>query len=220
VHVEKHFVGRLQGFRFFPDAQAEGIHGKATRMPPLTCSPKSWRGACAAWSRPKADAFKLSRSGQVLWRDVEIARLEAGDDPLKPTVVVIADEHLAGPDKEKVRERLSAWLTDSSRAVGSRWWEINAPRTSSGFARGIAFRLKENFGVLRRESVAEEIRSLDQPARAQLRKYGVRFGAFNIFFPTMLKPPARNWRPCSGSSSMAWRMGSTSPPCPNCRGRG
>ena len=24
----------------------------------------------------KADAFKLSRSGQVLWRDVEIARLE------------------------------------------------------------------------------------------------------------------------------------------------
>ena len=42
--------------------------------------------------------------------------------------------------------------------------------------------------MLRRESVAEEIRSLDQPARAQLRKYGVRFGAFNIYFPTMLKP--------------------------------
>ena len=31
VHVEKHFVGRLQGFRFFPDTQAEGIHGKAAR---------------------------------------------------------------------------------------------------------------------------------------------------------------------------------------------
>jgi ATP-dependent RNA helicase SUPV3L1/SUV3 len=32
------------------------------------------------------------------------------------------------------------------------------------------------------------MRALDQPARAQLRKYGVRFGAFNIFFPVLLKP--------------------------------
>src|SRR6185312_8634741 len=28
----------------------------------------------------------------------------------------------------------------------------------------------------------------DQPARGQLRKYGVRFGAFNIFFPALMKP--------------------------------
>jgi ATP-dependent RNA helicase SUPV3L1/SUV3 len=34
------------------------------------------------------------------------------------------------------------------------------------------------------------MRSLDQPARAQLRGYGVRFGAFNIYFPAMLKPAA------------------------------
>ena len=42
--------------------------------------------------------------------------------------------------------------------------------------------------MLRRETVAEEIKALDQTARAQLRKYGVRFGAFNIYFPTLLKP--------------------------------
>ena len=50
--------------------------------------------------------------------------------------------------------------------------------------------LRENLGVLRRETVAEEIKSLDQNARAQLRKYGVRFGAFNIYFPILLKPAA------------------------------
>ena len=38
--------------------------------------------------------------------------------------------------------------------------------------------------------VAEEIKALDQTARAQLRKYGVRFGAFNIYFPILLKPAA------------------------------
>ena len=34
------------------------------------------------------------------------------------------------------------------------------------------------------------MRALDQQARAQLRKYGVRFGAFNIYFPALLKPAA------------------------------
>src|SRR6185295_15877046 len=68
--------------------------------------------------------------------------------------------------------------------------EITGAQDISGLARGIAFRLKEDFGVLRRESVSDEIRVLDQPARAQLRKYGVRFGAFNIYFPVLLKPAA------------------------------
>ena len=77
-----------------------------------------------------------------------------------------------------------------------------------GLARGIAFQLKENLGALKRETVADEINALDQAARAELRKYGLRFGAFNIFFPIMLKPapadlaatlwllkngPARRW---------------------------
>ena len=66
--------------------------------------------------------------------------------------------------------------------------EIAAAKDIAGLARGIAFRLSENFGALRREAVAEEMRALDQPARAQLRNYGVRFGAFNIYFPALLKP--------------------------------
>ena len=48
----------------------------------------------------------------------------------------------------------------------------------------------ENFGILPREGVAEEIRALDQQARAELRKFGVRFGAYNIYFPLLLKPAA------------------------------
>lgn len=48
--------------------------------------------------------------------------------------------------------------------------------------------MTESFGVLKRDSIAEEIRQLDQPARSQLRKYGVRFGAFNIYLPLLLKP--------------------------------
>ena len=188
VHVEKHFVGRLQGFRFFPDTQAEGIHGKATRNAAAHVLAKELAMRARRVASAKSDAFKLTRRGQVLWRDDEIAQLEAGDDPLKPAVAVTADEHLSAPDKEKVKERLAAWIAE---IVGERLKplvEIAAAKDIAGLARGIAFRLSENFGALRREAVAEEMRALDQPARAQLRNYGVRFGAFNIYFPALLKP--------------------------------
>ena len=58
-------------------------------------------------------------------------------------------------------------------------------------ARGIAFQLVEALGVLERQKVAEEVKGLDQPARATLRKYGVRFGAYHIYLPLLLKPAPR-----------------------------
>ena len=188
VRVEKHYVGRLQGFRFFPDAQAEGIHGKATRNAAAHVLSRELAMRVRRVVAAKSDAFKLSRSGHIVWREAEIARLEAGSDPLKPSVVLLVDEHLSTADKERLQERLDTWTAEQ---VGERLKplvEIAAAQDIAGLARGIAFRLTENFGVLRRESVAEEIRSLDQTARSQLRKYGVRFGAFNIYFPAMLKP--------------------------------
>ena len=190
VHVEKHFVGRLQGFRFFPDAQAEGIHGRAARNAATRVLARELDLRVRRVVSSKSEAFKLRPGGQVMWREQEIARLEAGEDPLKPIVVMIADEHLSGPDKEKVQGRLNAWLAGLVSERLKPLVEIDQAQDIAGLARGIAFRLKENFGILRRESVAEEIRSLDQPARSQLRKYGVRFGAFNIYFPVMLKPAA------------------------------
>ena len=35
------------------------------------------------------------------------------------------------------------------------------------------------------------MKGLDQPARATLRKYGVRFGAYHIYLPALLKPAPR-----------------------------
>ena len=121
VHVEKHFVGRLQGFRFSPDTQAEGIHGKAARNAAAHVLARELGMRARRVAAAKSDAFKLTRRGQILWREEEIARLESSDDPLKPNVVVTADEHLSAPDKDKIQERLVAWITRSSatsEAVG------------------------------------------------------------------------------------------------------
>ena len=188
IHVENHYVGRLKGLIFSPDAQAEGIHGKAARNAAAQVLAKELSMRARRISAAKNDAFKLARNGRILWRDEEIAKLEPGEHPLKPQLVLLADEYLQAPDKEKIQERLTTWLNDTIRERLKPLVELSETQDLTGLARGIAFRLTENYGVLKRETIAEELKSLDQSGRAQLRRFGVRFGAFNVYFPLLLKP--------------------------------
>ncbi len=112
----------------------------------------------------------------------------ASEDPLKPTFTLFSDEHLAAIDKENITNRIETWLAHHIEVRLKPLVEIAKAEDIAGLARGIAFRLCENFGVLKRDTVADEIKSLDQDSRAQLRKYGVRFGAHHIYFPLLLKP--------------------------------
>ncbi len=190
IHVENHFVGSLKGFRYIPDTQADGLEGRTTRYAASQVLAREISMRARRVVAAKADAFTLARDGRLSWRGEEIAQLDAGDDPLKPQVSLIADETLQGADRERVLQRCQDWVTQAVAERLKPLVEIGAAEDIDGLGRGIAFRLRENLGVLRREEVAQELKSLDQTARAQLRRYGVRFGAFNIFFPVLLKPAA------------------------------
>ena len=190
ITVENHFVGRLKGFRFTLDSSADGIHEKATRAAATQVLSRELGMRARRVAAAQNDAFKLTRNGRIVWRDEEIGRLEAADDPLAPSVQLFVDEHIADADKEKVLTRLQTWVKDLIADKLKPLVELSAATDLQGLARGVAFRLKEGFGVLKRDAVADEINSLDQPSRASLRKYGLRFGAFNIYFPALMKPAA------------------------------
>ncbi len=190
VYVEKHFVGKLDGFRFTPDTTSEGANGKAARNAASQVLSKELAMRVRRVAAAKSDAFKINGRGRIEWRGEEIARIEKGEAPLTPVIQVLSDEHLQAPEKEKVHERVSNWLKEQIDERLKPLVAISNAEDVTGLGRGIAFQLCESFGILKREHVAEDIRSLDQTARAQLRKYGVRFGAFNIYFPILLKPAA------------------------------
>ncbi len=190
ITVENHFVGRLKGFRFTLDLSTDGIQEKATRAAATHVLARELGMRVRRVTAAQNDAFKLTRNGRIMWRDDEIARLEAADDPLQPSLSLLTDEHIAEADKEKVLQRLQTWIKELIADKLKPLVELSNASDLQGLARGIAFRLKENLGVLKREAVADEISALDQPARASLRKHGLRFGAFNIYFPVMMKPAA------------------------------
>jgi ATP-dependent RNA helicase SUPV3L1/SUV3 len=222
VTVESHFVGRLKGFLFTLDAAGDGIHEKATRQAAMHVVARELGMRTRRVVAAQNDAFKLARNGSILWRDDEIAKLERADDPLQPVVTLVVDERTSEADREKILARLKTWFDDLTAEKLKPLVDMSKSADLQGLARGVAFQLKESLGALKREAVASEIGALDQPARAELRRFGLRFGAFNIFFPMMLKPAAadlaatlwllKNGGAANGASPELPRAGLTSAP--------
>ncbi len=105
-----------------------------------------------------------------------------------------ADEQLTGASLELVQTRLDLWLAQHVKKLLGPLSELEGGEGLEGIARGVAFRIAESLGVLERSQVAEDVKSLTQEARATLRKLGVRFGAYHLYLPALLKPAPRALR--------------------------
>src|SRR5215831_133405 len=191
VIVEGHPIGRLDGFTFVPDAADAGSDAKALQA----AAQKALAGEIDARAEKLAAApdenFVLASDGTIRWTGDAVAKLVAAEEALHPRVRIIADERLTGASREKVQARLDLWLKTHIEKLLGPLFELGKAEDITGIARGIAFQLVEALGVLERSKIAAEMKDLDQTSRAALRKYGVRFGAYHIYVPALLKPAAR-----------------------------
>jgi ATP-dependent RNA helicase SUPV3L1/SUV3 len=191
VVVEGHAIGRLDGFMFTPDASSAGSEAKAL----AGAAQKALAGEIDARATRLAQAadgqFVLATDGTVRWLGQPVGRLAAGEEALKPRLRIIADERLTGAPRDAVQARLDLWLKSHIERLLEALFRLAAADDITGIARGVAFQLTEALGVLDRQRVADEVKGLDQPARATLRKYGVRFGAYHVYLPALLKPAPR-----------------------------
>lgn len=188
VLVEGQHIGNLLGFRFAPDSSAEGQDEKAVRAAAQKALTTEIENRADRLSRSDNGDFILASDGSIRWRGEAVAKLTAGEDVLSPTVLLLADEHLTGPARDKVQDRINLWIRSQVETLLKPLTDLKAAEGLEGLARGIAFRIVEGLGVLERQEASDEIRQLDQDMRASLRKLGVRFGAYNIYVPALLKP--------------------------------
>jgi ATP-dependent RNA helicase SUPV3L1/SUV3 len=191
VTVEGQHIGHLHGFHFVPDPQADTTEAKTLR----NAASKALAGEIEA----RADRFAetpdamlvLSNDGTVRWMGDPVAKLEAGDKLFEPKVRILSDEHLTGPARDKVDNRLRAWLKAYVVRLLGPLLQLEDSAELTGLARGIGFQIGEALGVLERAKVLNDVRSLDQEARGALRKAGIRFGAYHLYLPALLKPAPR-----------------------------
>lgn len=191
VLVEGQHVGLLQGFRFTADPKAGGPEAKALNAAALKALAGELEARASRVVLAGDDAFVLSHDGLVRWIGEPVARLTAGEKVLEPRLRLMVDDHLPAQAREQIEARLAAWLKHHITKLLGPLQILENAESAAGIARGIAYQTAEALGVLERAKVAEEMKTLDQEGRAALRQLGIRFGAFHLYVPALLKPAPR-----------------------------
>ena len=194
IRVEGEYVGRIKGFNFIPDGANESHEQrtlKAAAVQAVSAEILARANAAATSADPD---LKLTRDGNIVWNHEAIGFVEAGDTMLGPRARVLASDLLSGQPREDVQTRMQKFVDRLVASLLEPLIKLQENESLQGMVRGIAFRLVETLGVLPRELVLEDVRGLSQEDRAGLRQQGVRFGAFHIFTPALLKPAATELR--------------------------
>ncbi len=189
VLVEGHFVGRLDGFRFQPDAEAGGEEVKRL----LAAANRVLRGEIATRARRLAasrdNSFRLAPDGMVLWLDGAVGRLLPGDSALAPRVEPLPGEFLEGDLREMVRRRLARFLRDEIHRRLAPLFRAQQAELS-GPARGLIYQLTEALGSVPAASIAPQRLALDRADRQGLARLGIRLGTEFVYLDRLLKPDA------------------------------
>ena len=189
VLVEGQLIGRLEGFRLGLDESVD----KQMARPLLAAARKALSQEIPRrlkrLEEEEDEAFALA-GRDLLWRGQRLARLRAGDWVLAPRVEPLGSEFLSGPDRERLRRRLSAWLERHLRQHLEPLFSLEEAALV-GLSRGLAFQLVEALGLLPRRRVARQLDALSKSDRRALAKSGVTIGAESLYLPALGPPPER-----------------------------
>jgi len=188
VFVEGHHVGQLAGFRFTLVSGTEGPDAKAVQAAAQKALALEFEARAARLHAAGNADLALGSDGTVRWLGDPVARLAASDHIMRPRVILLADEQLTGNARDHVAARIERFVNHHIATVLKPLDDLSRAEDLQGLAKGLAFQLVESLGVLFRRDVADDVKSLDQDARASMRKHGIRFGAYHIFMPALLKP--------------------------------
>jgi ATP-dependent RNA helicase SUPV3L1/SUV3 len=188
VFVEGHHVGQLSGFRFTLASGTDGQDLRAVESAAGKALALEFEARAARLHAAGNNDLALSNDGLLRWLGEPVARLTASDHIMRPRVVLLADELLSGHAREHVQARIERFINHHIATVLKPLDDLTRAEDLQGIAKGLAYQIAENLGVLFRRDVADDVKSLDQEGRASMRKYGIRFGAYHVFMPALLKP--------------------------------
>jgi len=185
VQVEGEEVGHLEAFRFVADKAAN--HGDGRTL--WTAARRALRPEIA---RRVADCeadddrvFEADERLYLLWRGERVARLAPGADVLKPQIEVLRSEFLDGALRGRLEARLAAWLAARIDHCCRPLLTLRRAELK-GSARGLAFQIVENLGVVATAEVATLIASLSEDDRKLLARLGVRMGRTGVYLKPLM----------------------------------
>ena len=188
VNVEGEFIGKLEGFRFRQDKDTTAEEAKTIKSASLQALLPHFNLKADKFYNAPDTEIDFTDQGGLMWGDQAIGKMIAGDDIMHPKVVAFVDNEAGTEVLGKVERRLQHFVDRKVSVLFEPLLNLQKDGEITGLAKGFGFQLYESLGILRRQNVSKEVKSLDQDARSLLRKHGVRFGQFTVFMPLLLKP--------------------------------
>jgi len=188
VSVEGEHLGRIEGFRFIPDATEGHADQKAVMSAALRALRQDLPARLQAFVSSADRDLVFDSQLRVCWGGGPVARLQASGDILAPKIEALPSDLLDGPAREEVRKRAAAWVETRIRLGLSEMMDARATTELPAGARGVVFQLCEHLGVLPRRPIEHQLAELGEEDRKALARLGVRVGVYSLYFPSMLKP--------------------------------
>jgi ATP-dependent RNA helicase SUPV3L1/SUV3 len=192
VVVEGHDIGRLDGFTFVADASAAGSEAKTLQGAARSALAGEIDARATKVTQAPDREFVLASDGSVRWTGAPVGKLIAGDDVLRPRLPChrrrATHRRVARGGADAARSLARESHRAAARSACSRWRGRRHHRHRARRCLPVD-RVDRRAGAA---EGAEDVKGLDQPSRAVLRKYGVRFGAYHLYLPALLKPAPRS----------------------------
>lgn len=183
ILVEGEVVGHRAGLGLVADVALEGEGGERVLRAAQRALREAMPDLVARFCRAPDSAFMLGPDQSLSWEGVRVARLRAGETPLRPRISLEANPFLESAHIGPILARLNAFLReDIASHLAPLFRAVEAARHDPAL-RGLLHRLEEGLGVLPAERLAPAL-------RRALRRLGVVAGMYGIFLPALLKPRA------------------------------
>ena len=210
--VENHFVGNIEGFKFFADVADGAAAERAVSTAASRALAVEFERRVEAFGKAADGDVTLKPDGRILWLGAQVGRIVPGNRILRPRAVLSASELLQPLPRAHAEARLNRWLNsiiDARLGPLLRILKAQDDAELNGNVRGILFQLTEGLGAFPRRTADTLIGALRKEDFSRLRGLGIWVGARDVYMEAMIRPKAAQ------VCSLLWAIHNGRAPIPN-----
>ena len=193
-YIKGHLFGKMDGFVFNLSGGGSVLENKKLMQ---TVRPFLHQHLLDLVNRfyeaPQSEII-LNIDGELMWRGGMVGVLEKGQKILAPKVKLTKSDELDKNNLEKIQRKLDIFIANKIETLMPSLVSLANSHEFSGPAAGFAHIFVNNLGVIMKSQVIDQFKSIDNEAKASLRKSGIKFGYKTIYDATLLKPEASKLR--------------------------
>lgn len=195
VQVDDQVIGHLDGLKFTPAKTSSALEAEAIRTTAEKIVTPEINRRMTSLCGGVHTIFTLSKTGDILWGGKIVGQIDPSGTPLNPNAEIVCgdfgDENLKKLSINRMRDFLKAEALNYLKPLYD-LKEIHNDHEASSEARGLAYILFENLGVINRKNYADTLKKIDQASRKKLRDANVHFGQYNVYIRDLMKPKPAN----------------------------